>query len=731
MTPTRSTLCLAMLSALLWSGCGPLESDFQFDPPQKKKQPERWGSNDNPNAFAPDLVYELANLPMSGQPATAPWPGSYWPTYQDSINYRWDGASSQSAAKKYELAFGVTGVEDAVSRNYGVDNNASRTECEQDSQCQSNIGETCAKRTGASKGRCIPSWWGLCHGWTPAAILEPEPQHAVELNGVQFKVNDIKALLTLLYTSSSVRFLSSRCSSNAETDSDDSNNVVYDPYGRPSAQCRDTNPGTFHVVATNFLGLRQKGFAEDRTWDDEVWNQPVRGFEVTSKQEIDYARANALIGATATGGQTVNQSGAVARNEWKQFGPYTVTPGSSFRVVMSGDNDSDLYLRFGAQPSATEYACRPYSGNSNETCDLPVPAAATQVYIAVNGYAERSSFSLSITYGGSAPTSYVFNRDAIKFFHIQMTTKYISESAPSTDGNLASVIDSYTRSDRYEYVLELDAAGKIMGGEWIGSSKQNHPDFLWLPTAQGGASMADGKITYANVKQLLDLSVATGGGGGGGGGGNTSGHATQSGSVGQGEWKHFGPFDVVAGGKLTALMTGGGDADLYVKVGSQPTLASYGCRPYQNGSNENCEVSGPGQVFVSVNGYTGPSPFNLDITWSAGTGGGGGGGGVISGHFTDSGHVDQAAWKQFGPFRARAGTTLVARLSSTSGDPDLYSRLGQQPTGSAFDCRSWNAGTADEQCSTNLTADQDVFVAINGYEAADYALEVSFTPAGN
>jgi hypothetical protein len=200
---------------------------------------------------------------------------------------------------------------------------------------------------------------------------------------------------------------------------------------------------------------------------------------------------------------------------------------------------------------------------------------------------------------------------------------------------------------------------------------------------------------------------------------------------------------VASGGKLTALMTGSGDADLYVKVGSQPTLNSYDCRPYRNGSSESCEVNGPGQIFVSVNGYTGPSPFNLDITWTVAGGGGGGGGSVdggsggtdagsvTPGHVADSGHINQGEWKQFGPFRARAGTTLVARLSATSGDPDLYSRLGQQPTGSAFDCRSWNAGTEDEQCSTTLTTDGDVYVAINGYEASDYALLVDYTPAAN
>lgn len=34
---------------------------------------------------------------------------------------------------------------------------------------------------------------------------------------------------------------------------------------------------------------------------------------------------------------------------------------------------------------------------------------------------------------------------------------------------------------RYNYILETDANGEIIGGEWVGSSKKNHPDFLWIP----------------------------------------------------------------------------------------------------------------------------------------------------------------------------------------------------------------------------------------------------------
>ena len=43
-----------------------------------------------------------------------------------------------------------------------------------------------------------------------------------------------------------------------------------------------------------------------------------------------------------------------------------------------------------------------------------------------------------------------------------------------------------------------------LGGEWVGESKQSHPDFLWLPTGVAASTVAGGAISYANVKALMD-----------------------------------------------------------------------------------------------------------------------------------------------------------------------------------------------------------------------------------
>ncbi|MEZ4367896.1 MAG: hypothetical protein R2939_16695 [Kofleriaceae bacterium] len=285
---------------------------------------EAWGSADDPALFNSSLEYRAAELPRTGAARNTPWAGNYWPVYEDSINHKWDGAQSTSAAAKFGQAFGVTGVEDAVSKYHGIDAQTSRTACTATSDCNANLGEECAKREGQTSGRCIPTWWGICHAWSPAAILTPEPKVPVTYGGVTFKVQDIKALVTLAYDRTETKFVSLRCN-----DLDSEQEISFDKYGRPTggdAGCRDTNPGTFHVLMTNYLGKQGESFVYDRTWDGEVWNQPLRGYRITRHDEVTPQRANELVGVTAEGGVTTQHAGTVAAQAWAQLPAIAVDP---------------------------------------------------------------------------------------------------------------------------------------------------------------------------------------------------------------------------------------------------------------------------------------------------------------------------------------------------------------------------------------------------------------------
>ncbi|AKQ69277.1 Bacterial leucyl aminopeptidase [Myxococcus hansupus] len=99
--------------------------------------------------------------------------------------------------------------------------------------------------------------------------------------------------------------------------------------------------------------------------------------------------------------RTETFTGTVATGGNFHRGPFTVVPGSTFTATLQrtgSAGDPDLYVQWGAAPTATSFVCRPYlGGTSTETCTLEVPAGVTSAFVMVNGYA-AGSFNLTVNY---------------------------------------------------------------------------------------------------------------------------------------------------------------------------------------------------------------------------------------------------------------------------------------------------------------------------------------------
>lgn len=162
-----------------------------------------------------------------------------------------------------------------------------------------------------------------------------------------------------------------------------------------------------------------------------------------------------------------------------------------------------------------------------------------------------------------------------------------------------------------------------------------------------GAAGRDNFYGYGIVKALdaknyLDTYGCDGNTGGGGGGTGittlTNGTPVSNLSASTGQELMF-KMDVPAGAtNLSFASSGGtGDADLYVKFGSQPTTSSYDCRPYLNGNNETCNISNvqAGTYYVMLRAYS--SFSGVTLTGSYTDGGSGGGGGAAT--FTNNKNV--------------------------------------------------------------------------------------------
>jgi hypothetical protein len=70
---------------------------------------------------------------------------------------------------------------------------------------------------------------------------------------------------------------------------------------------------------------------------------------------------------------------------------------------------------------------------------------------------------------------------------------------------------------------------------------------------------------------------------------------------------------VLKEGTYLFKLTGTGDADLYVRIGMQPTPEFYDCRPYLTGSVETCrvELTQPTAIYLMVRGWDSQSEYRL------------------------------------------------------------------------------------------------------------------------
>ncbi len=502
MMKTRKTAWWLALAALGLGACGSAPDAMDDldpedrDPLAVQGKAEAWDSANNPAYVDTGFLYAVSQLPTSGAGPT-PIPGSYWPVYQDNINVKWEG--SMSPAEKYTRAFDkdVGTILDAVLEANGVKGHTERKTCDTSADCaDQNDGSECATAYDDSVKRCIPTWWGICHGWAPYALSEPQAKTAVTRNGVTFEPGDLEALLSLAYTGVSSKFLSSRCnrmdSGNYSLSTDNSGRIN-------ESECRDMNPGSWHILVANRMGLQHQGFVLDQTTNYEVWNQPGWKFQITNLDsgqlhEVTKGQAMGILGAGTTRAELF-PSTTLSSNQTKS-GVWTATAAATVTFHTSGTGDADLYIRKGAAPTRDASDCSSAGSTADESCTIDVEAGDA-IYWMVLGYSSSSTSTLGVEQPGSGP--YVYNSAAARFFYVEMDFTFVVESAP---GDVAHDAADFSQTKHYSYILETDANGKILGGEWAAGSKGDHPDFAWWPTGTPQGSVAG--ISYDDLKSLND-----------------------------------------------------------------------------------------------------------------------------------------------------------------------------------------------------------------------------------
>lgn len=221
------------------------------------------------------------------------WSGHYWPHYQGSLAVRYRDPYFLPLIKKEEQKFSEYKKLYEKRSHYYYRNNMNILSPAEKYDLL--VGDAAMSLTKASwqlgKDNLVmgnvPSWRGICDGWSSAAQKMPRPQRSVEMSTpsgekITFYPEDIKALGSMLYgfNQDAPIFLGKRCKVN-----------IPNPF---SNACNAMNPASFHKTLINRVGKMGKSFIGDVDPGTEVWNYPVKRYKFTYYNVFSEQESNSI-----------------------------------------------------------------------------------------------------------------------------------------------------------------------------------------------------------------------------------------------------------------------------------------------------------------------------------------------------------------------------------------------------------------------------------------------------
>ena len=158
---------------------------------------------------------------------------------------------------------------------------------------------------------------------------------------------------------------------------------------------------------------------------------------------------------------------------------------------------------------------------------------------------------------------------------------------------------------------------------------------------------------------------------------------------------------------------GTGDADLYVRHGSKPSLTLFDCKSTTSSSDERCDISSikAGTYHVMVEAWSPITGVTLLAQYDEGSSLP-----PISRQLNDIA-VAQGQWFYETQSLAAGYQQLSVSLAGGTGDADLYLNFAAPPSESQWQCRPYKNGN-DEVCTISEPQAGDWHIGIQGYQSA-------------
>jgi competence ComEA-like helix-hairpin-helix protein len=286
------------------------------------------------------------------------------------------------------------------------------------------------------------SWWGHCNGWAAAAILTNEPReaHSVTFGStnqyeVELNVGDQKGLLSETYYSQLSSFYGSRYNGD---DGDDISDL--------------TPKATLQILST-YIGTAGVPLVFDTSANEEVWNFPAWGFELTMNE-------------TTVGGGGESTSGLININ----------TAGLE-----------ELKTLWGISTVRAQRTIQYREQNG------PFQTIEEIVDVRGIGWGIFNRIKDQIT---------VTQATELRSFAGTMRVRF------ATDGVGYSHVDSNPNQPQgfwktWSFTMEASPAGEIISSAW--DDNDEHPDFAWVPytnTVNSGRS-ENGYLHWTDLRDYL------------------------------------------------------------------------------------------------------------------------------------------------------------------------------------------------------------------------------------